>query len=92
MTYETYLIVIESEGAGKGVYHHQPFRIASSLNEAKEMMGDYLACGAERDDMTPDFFLLYKESNGRFNNDPIYYDFSLNEIDATEWLQRTGRV
>ncbi len=103
----TYLIVIEAEGVDEGVYHYQPYRLAASVDEAKEMMLDCMrqhykrGCsysGDRRDlrpaDLVPDYFALYREKDGEFGS-PEYYDpcsTDLNVVDPTEWLQKTGRI
>ena len=89
----TYLIVIESEGAGSA-FHHQPYRLASSIDEAKELMRDYMRVGPDSDALVPQYFVLYRERDGEFGIG-TYYDpcsTDLNEIDPTEWLQATGRI
>ena len=89
---QMYLIVIEAEGAGDA-YHYQPYRLASTVDEAKELMRDYMRIGADEGALCPEFFALYKEVNGEFGS-PEYFDpcsVDLNPTDATEWLARTGR-
>ena len=89
-----YLIVIEAEGIGQGVYHYQPYRLASTVDEAKELMRDYMRLGSDSGALCPQYFAVYKEVDGEFGS-PHYFDpcsTDLNETDATEWLQETGRI
>lgn len=89
----TYLIVIEAEGAGDA-YHYQPYRLASSVNEARELMRDYMRLGPDSGALVPQYFALYQERDGEFGS-PDYYDpcnLDLVVSNATEWLQATGRI
>jgi hypothetical protein len=93
----TYLIVIEAESClgmpDPETYHYQPYRLASTIDEAKELMRDYMRLGPDSGALVPMYFALYKERDGEFGS-PDYYDpcsMDLNVTDATEWLQKTGR-
>ncbi len=92
----TYLIVIESQSDLGGampppVYHHQPYRLAASVEEARELMREYLRLPDDSGALTPQYFALYQERDGEFGS-PDYYDpATLDIADATEWLQETGR-
>jgi hypothetical protein len=89
-----YLIVIEAAGADSSIYHYQPYRLANSLSEAKELMRDYMRLGPDTGALVPEYFAVYEERDGQFGA-PTYFDpctFELNVIDATEWLQQTGRI
>jgi hypothetical protein len=94
----TYLIVIEAEsdlgGPVPNTYHYQPYRLASSVDEAKELMRDYMRLGPDSGALVPQYFALYREKDGEFGM-PDYYDpcsVDLNVTDAIEWLQETGRA
>ena len=87
-----YLIVIEAEAEGNA-YHYQPYRLAVSLHEARELMRDYLRREPEVGVLIPLYFAVYKEMDGEFGT-PHYFDActpELNETDAVVWLQITGR-
>ncbi len=91
-----YLIVIEAESDLGGampppVYHHQPYRLAATVEEAKELMRDYLRLPDDSGALIPKFFALYQEKDGEFGS-PDYYDPATQTVvDATEWLADTGR-
>jgi len=92
-----YLIVIEAEsdlgGANPYAYFHQPYRLANSVDEAKELMRDYMRLGPDSGALVPQYFALYKERDGEFGS-PDYFDpcsVDLNETDAADWLAQTGR-
>jgi hypothetical protein len=90
-----YLIVIEAEsdlgGPVPNTYHYQPYRLASSVNEAIELMQEYLRLGPDSGALPPQYFALYVEKDGEFGF-PDYYDpITLQPADATEWLAETGR-
>lgn len=89
-----YLIVIEADGAGRGDYHYQPYRLARSVEEAREMMQEYMRAPAGSGALIPTYFALYLEKDGEFGM-PEYFDpasLALEVIDPTEWLQQTGRI
>jgi hypothetical protein len=100
-----YLIVIEAEGAGDA-FHYQPYRLAATVDEARELMFDYLrAASAENADgfpenpgaLTPQYFALYQERGGEFGRVEFYDPLTpnLDKLDSTEWmkwLQQTGRL
>lgn len=89
----TYLIVIEAEGAGDA-YHYQPYCTAATVEEAKELMREYMRLPDIAGALTPQYFALYQERDGEFGA-PEYFDpctTELNVVDATEWLQQTGRI
>jgi hypothetical protein len=88
-----YLIVIEAEGA-PGAYHYQPYRLAKSVEQAKDMMLEYMRAPEDSGALVPDYFALYQERDGEFGA-PEYFDpasTELNVVDATQWLQQTGRI
>jgi hypothetical protein len=88
-----YLIVIEAEGAGDA-YHYQPYRLAATVDEARELMFDYLRAPEDSGALEPQYFALYQERGGEFGA-PEYFDPlspDLDVVDATKWLQQTGRV
>ena len=94
-----YLIVIEAEsdlghpGPGPEHYHYQPYRVAASLDEARELMADYLKLDPdEAGNLMVKYFALYQERGGEFGM-PEYFDpADLEVVDATAWLQDTGRA
>jgi hypothetical protein len=90
-----YLIVIEAEGADSRTFHYQPYRLASSVTEALELMRDYMRLGPETGALVPEYFALYTMRYGVEFGSPTYFDpctLDLNTTDATEWLQQTGRI
>lgn len=89
----TYLIVIEAEGAAVGIYHYQPYRVASSVSEAQELMRDYMRrLETNLCDLVPSYFALYEEKGGEFGS-PEFYDPETTQVaDATKWLQETERI
>ena len=89
----SYLIVIEAEGAGDA-YFYEPHRVAATLDEAKELMREYMDPDAQEefDALPAKYFVVFKEVDERFT-EPHYFDpETQEEIDATEWLQQTGRI
>jgi hypothetical protein len=87
----TFLIVVEAIGAGSA-YHYQPYRIASTPRETFELMREYLRLGPDSGALVPDYFAVYREKDGEFGA-PEYFDgMTFEPTDATEWLQRTGRL
>jgi len=92
-----YLIVIEAESDLGGVtpetYFYQPYRLASTVDEAKELMRDYMRLGPDSGALVPQYFALYKERDGEFGS-PEYYDPCTPDLDcsaASDWLAQTGR-
>jgi len=92
-----YLIVIEALSDLGGampppIYFHQPYRLAATVDEAAELMRDYMQHHHERDgDLIPKYFAVYKEMDGRFGFGRYFDPQTLAEVDATEWLADTGR-
>lgn len=92
-----YLIVIEAEGAGDA-FHYQPYRLAATVDEAKELMADYLRLAEEEGFMDPTYFALYHEHykrSGEFARVDFYDPQSLEKVDQAgwmKWLQQTGRI
>ena len=89
-----YLIVIEAEGAGRETYHYQPYCMAASVDEARDLMREYMRLPDDAGALTPAYFALYVKRDGAFGM-PEYFDpasLELNVIDPTEWLQQTGRI
>lgn len=89
-----YLIVIEAQGAAPPIYHYLPYRLAATVDEAKELMRDYMRHldynGLH--DLVPQHFAIFKEVDGVFTG-PHYFDpLTQEEIDATMWLQETERI
>jgi len=91
MSNETYLIVVEAEGEG-GAYHYQPYRVAASLTEARELMYEYMSLPEDLGALPARYFALYKERDGIFGF-ADYYDPTpeLRQADASDWLAETGR-
>jgi hypothetical protein len=94
------LIVIEFPTGGKtpGVYHAIPYRIAASVDEARELMLDYLRSAhkvVEHRIGVPEFFALFNDSPSGIFDEPTYYDPTTIEIADDQkviaWLQETGR-
>ncbi len=86
-----YLIVVEAEAAGTETYHHQPYRLAKSVDEARDMMQDYLEQDADSGALGVKYFALYPECGPAFGR-PEYFDpVTLEVIDPAEWLKATGR-
>jgi len=93
-----FLIVIEAEsdlghpGPDPNAYHYQPYRLAATLDEAKELMRDYM--GRDNSDglyLVPKYFAVHKEMDGEFGYPHFFDPSTLNEADPTEWLADTGR-
>jgi hypothetical protein len=95
---KNYLIVIEaSNDADPTRFHYQPYRVASSIDEARELMRDYMRIDQDAGALVPDFFAVYPERDGNFLTSPEYYDPCSMELNVAsgdavyEWLAVTGR-
>jgi hypothetical protein len=93
-----YLIVIEALSDLGGampppIYYYQPYRLAETLDEAAELMRDYLRLDPDQGALIPKYFAVYKEKDGEFGA-PEYFEPTpeLTVADATEWLADTGRI
>jgi hypothetical protein len=89
-----FLIVIEAESAGSA-YHYQPYRIASSLSEAHDMMSAYMSHGTQADWLAPTYVSLYTERGGMFTDQRFVCPERLEMVDngeAGDWLARAGRI